>query len=109
MAKITSKKQKVLKSVVFLTGEEDRLNVNGTAKNTLVLINVLNNTHLFLDYQPHKIYIKFTRESITLKTLVPSREENTFCTNLYEYKHKCSKSLRILDYGLCGNAITPLY
>ena len=75
MAKITSKKQKVLKSVVFLTGEEDRLNVNGTAKNTLVLINVLNNTNLFLDYQPHKI--QFTRESITLKTLVPSGEMNT--------------------------------
>ena len=52
-AKITSKKQKVLKSVVFLAGEKDRLNVNGTAKNTLVLINVLNNTNLFLDYQPH--------------------------------------------------------
>ena len=32
-----------------------------------------------------------------------------FCTNLYKYKHKCSKSLRILDYGLWGNAITPLY
>ena len=72
MAKIASKKQKVLKSVVFLTGEEDRLNVNGTAKNTLVLINVLNNTNLFLDYQP-----QFTRESITLKTLVPSGEVNT--------------------------------
>ena len=28
-----------------------------------------------------------------------------FCTNLYKYKHKCSKSLRILDYGLWGNAI----
>ena len=71
-AKITSKKQKVLKSVVFLTGGEDRLNVNGTAKKTLVLINVLNKTNLFLDYQPHKM--QFTRENIALKTLVPSGE-----------------------------------
>ena len=60
-AEITSKKQKVLKSVAFLTGGEDRLNVNGTAENTLVLINVSNNTNLFLDYQPHKI--QFTREN----------------------------------------------
>ena len=60
-AKITSKKQKVLKSVAFLTGGEDRLNVNGTAESTLVLINVLNNTNLFLDYQPHKI--QFTGEN----------------------------------------------
>ena len=40
-AKITSKKQKVLKCVAFLAGAEDRLHVNRTEKNTLVLINVL--------------------------------------------------------------------
>ena len=40
-AKITSKKQKVLKCVAFLTGAEDRLHVNRTEKNTLVLIDVL--------------------------------------------------------------------
>ena len=40
-AKITSKKQRVLKCFAFLTGGEDRLHVNRTAKNTLVLINVL--------------------------------------------------------------------
>ena len=75
-AKITSKKQKVLKCVAFLTGDEDRLNVNRTSKNTLVLINVLNNTTLFLDYLPHKI--QFTKEKInTQKTLVLSREVNT--------------------------------
>ena len=64
-AKITSKKKKVLKSVTFLKGGEDRLNVNGTEKNTLVLINVLNNTNLLLDYLPHKI--QFTRKNKTLK------------------------------------------
>ena len=40
-AKITSKKQKVLKCVAFLTGAKDRLHVNRTEKNKLVLINVL--------------------------------------------------------------------
>ena len=49
-AKITCKKQKVLKCVAFFTGGEDRLDVNRTAKNTLVLINVLRiQRSLFLD------------------------------------------------------------
>ena len=38
--KITSKKQKVLKCVASLTGDEGRFDVNRNAKNTLVLINV---------------------------------------------------------------------
>ena len=84
-AKITSKKQKVRKSGAFFKGGEDQLNVNGTAKNTLVLINVLNNTNLFLDYQPHKT--QFTRENITLKTLVLRGEANT----LSQCKSNCEK------------------
>ena len=37
-AKITSKKQKVVKCVAFLTGGEERLNVNRIGKDTLILI-----------------------------------------------------------------------
>ena len=49
-AKITCKKQNVLKCVAFLTGGEDQLVVNRTAKNTLVVINVLRiQRSLFLD------------------------------------------------------------
>ena len=34
------------------------------------------------------------------------RAENKYLLNfVYKYKHKCSKSRRILDYGLWGNAI----
>ena len=42
-AKITYKEQKLLSQMryILLTGCEDRLNVNQTAKHTLVLINVL--------------------------------------------------------------------
>ena len=35
--KNTSKKQKVVKCVAFLTGGEDRLNVNRIGKDTLVI------------------------------------------------------------------------
>ena len=64
--------RKYKRSVLMTPGHP----VNRTAKNMLVLINVLRiQRSLFLDYLPHKI--QFTKEEITLKTLVLSPEANT--------------------------------
>ena len=48
-AAITSKKQKVLKCVAFLTGGEDRLNVNRKCEELAGSDKLFENTTLFLD------------------------------------------------------------
>ena len=82
---MTSKKQKVLKCVASLTGDEDRFDVNRNAKKTLVLINVLRIQPYSLISSPH--IIQLTKEKITLKALVLSREANT----LPQFKSSCKE------------------
>ena len=59
-AKITSKEQKVLKCVAFVTGSEDWFNVNRTAKNTDKLFE---NIILCLDQLPLKIQFTLGKEN----------------------------------------------
>ena len=81
---MTSKKQKVLKCVASLRGDEDRFDVNRNAKNTLVLINVLR-------IQPYSLIsyrMKFSyKGKDDTKTLVLSGEANT----LPQYKSSCEE------------------
>ena len=105
-AKITSKKQ-VLKWVAFLTEGEDRLNVNRTAKNTL--INLLRIQHYSLIN--YRIQFNLQRKKLKLKTLVLSREANALpqCKLSCEEQAGFDRNWRVKAYSLIAAALNAMY
>ena len=79
-------KTKGSQCVAFLTGGEDRLNVNRTAKNTLVLRNFLRIQPYFLTN--YRIEFNLQKKRIILKTLVLSWEANTYLNENRAAKNK---------------------